>query len=189
MPAEIVKKYEDAWGDDPSSLLADYVYQPELTQKLDALSPNELNVEVFYEIVLWKLNRFPQINDDLLKDLRGVSAIEPKEHRKVKPTLRKMLQCHGIALPMASTILRFLKPTTFQIIDDRVYRIVHPGKAKYPAKPARLNEQYLANSETIYFEYLDELHNLACHKLPFSSADRIFYALDIKLGNKIGDET
>jgi len=186
---EVVKKYEHVWGGDPSNLLAGYVYQPELTRKLDALVPGALNRESFYEIILWKLNRFPQINDELLNNLKGVSSIEPKAHRRAKSILREMLQCQGIALPMASTILRFLNPNAFQIIDDRVYRIVHPGMPKYPAKPEKINEHYLDNSESIYFDYLDELHNLACEKLPFSSADRILYELDIKLGNKIGYKT
>jgi hypothetical protein len=89
---------------------------------------------------------------------------------------------------MASTVLRFVNRNVFQIIDDRVYRIIHPGKAKYPAKPLEVNEKYLTTSESIYFDYLDELHSQSCAQLPFAEADRILYQLDIKLGNKIGDE-
>ncbi len=61
---------------------------------------------------------------------------------------------------MASTILGFLNPSVFQIIDDRVYRVVHPSKAKYPVKPQKVHERYLTTSADIYFEYLDELHML-----------------------------
>ncbi len=186
---EIVEKYKAIWGDNPLGLLDEYSYQRELTQKLDALNPEDLNIETFYEIVLWKLNRFPHIDSTLLGELRTVAGIAPTSHRQAQAVLRQLLQSQGIALPMASTILRFLNPAAFQIIDDRVYRIVCPGKTKYPAKPVNLNERYLATCESIYFEYLDLLHSLASDKLPFASADRILYELDIKLGNRIGDET
>ncbi len=188
MESDIISKYANVWGDDPHTLLSSYDYQPHLTKKLDALKPEDLNAETFYEIVLWKLNRFPQVSAGLIDELRTVRKIQPKQHREVQPALRKLLTCQGIALPMASTILRFLNPSAFQIIDDRVYRVVYPGKEKYPAKPSKLNERYLSTSEKIYFEYLDELHNFSCAKLPFLNADRIVYQLDIKLGNKIGDE-
>ena len=118
-----------------------------------------------------------------------METLGANEHRKASEVLRALLSSPGIALPMASTILRFLNPKTFQIIDDRVYRIINPGKAKYPAKPIKINERYLKTSESIYFDYLDELQKHSSEKLPFASADRILYQLDIILGNKIGDET
>lgn len=186
MPA-IVEQYKNVWGDDPRSLLDEYTYQPQLTQKLDALQARDLNTEIFYEIVLWKLNRFPQLPKDLIDSLKELDSLRAMEHRRAAPQLRSLLQCPGIALPMASTVLRFLKPDVFQIIDDRVYRIVQPGAAKYPAKPIRLNEKYLATSASIYFDYLDALQEQSCAQLPFKDADRILYQLDIKLGNKIGD--
>lgn len=186
---DIIQKYKAVWGDDPKKLLDEYDYQRELTLKLDALKPEDLDIKTFYEIVLWKLNRFPSIQDDLLKELKTVGALKPTQHREAKPVLHKMLQSPGIALPMASTILRFLNPSVFQIIDDRVYRVVHPDKVKYPAKPQKVNERYLTTSSDIYFEYLDELHKLSSAKLPFEQADRILYELDIKLGNKIGAKT
>jgi hypothetical protein len=185
--ATIVERYKHVWGDEPQSLLDEYTYQPELTRKLDVLQASDLNTETFYEIVLWKLNRFPQLEEGLLDSLKALANLKPKEHRKAAPQLRSLLACPGIALPMASTVLRFLNPEVFQIIDDRVYRIVQPGKARYPTKPAKLSENYLNASASIYFDYLDVLHDLSCAALPFSDADRILYQLDIKLGNRIGD--
>jgi len=183
---ELIKTYRFVWGDDPSSLLDGYDYQQELTRKLDASDANKLDRETLYAIVLWKLNRYPHVDQALLDDLAHVRKIKPRKHREVQPILRRLLRCQGVGLPMASTILRFLQRRTFQIVDDRVYRIVFPGREKYPAKPKKLNELYLENSERIYFEYLDQLHALACPKLPFADADRILYELDIALGNKIG---
>lgn len=185
--SDIIDRYKHVWGNDPRRLLENYTYQPELTSKLDRLQASDLNTETFYEIVLWKLNRFPQFDDALLESLKGVASLAPKEHRQAEAQLRALLQCQGIALPMASTVLRFLNPATFQIIDDRVYRIVQPGRTKYPTKPQKFGESYLAQSVSIYFDYLDALHEHACEALPFADADRILYQLDIDLGNKIGD--
>lgn len=188
MPTEIVRKYAHVWGEDPTALLREYVYQAALTNKLASIDTGELNLATFYEMVLWKLNRFPVIDGELLAELGTVKAILPSSYKDVEPILKRMLQCAGIALPMASTILRFLNPNTFQIIDDRVYRIVLPGRVKYPSKPTQLNQAYLDNSVRIYFEYLGELRKLSCDELPYSKADRILYQLDIKLGNQIGDK-
>lgn len=183
----IVEQYAEQWDADPRKLLDGYAYQPALTRKLDALRPDELDRESFYEIVLWKLNRFPQIDQELLDSLKTLAILAPKAHRQAAPQLRALLTCPGIALPMASTVLRFINPAVFQIIDDRVFRVVQPGKPKYPTKPARVSDRYLNNSMAIYFDYLDALHAHACPTLPFVEADRILYELDIKLGNKIGD--
>ena len=55
------EKHADIWGDNPQQLMEEYDYQSELTEKLDTLDPNHFDREKLYEIVLWKLNRFPQI--------------------------------------------------------------------------------------------------------------------------------
>ncbi len=187
MTTSIIEEYKHIWGENPNILLNSYKYQIDLTKKLDDLNSNNLSRETLYEIVLWKLNRFPQIEDNLLEELKEIKSIEPKEHRVAEPLLRRLLQCPGIALPMASTILRFINPETFQIIDDRVFRVVYKDeKSRYPNKPATVNERFLEKSANIYFEYLDALHKLSCNKLPFRNSDRILYVLDIKLDNRIG---
>lgn len=132
--SDFIEEYSDQWGDDPTSLLDDYDYHPELTGELDELDAKNFNHETLYKIVLWKLSRFPYISDDLVNKLKSIKVIEPKKHQEVRDILRKLLNTPGIALPMASTILRFINPNTFQIIDDRSYRVLLPGEAKYPSK-------------------------------------------------------
>jgi hypothetical protein len=187
MTNKIIAQYKGVWGNDPSSLLRKYGYQPRLTPTLDGRGVNDWTREAFYEIVLWKINRWPEIDDKLLSGLPRLGNIKPRQHRKAEDVLRALLSTPGIALPMTSTILRFLKPQTFQIIDDRVYRIVRPGAEKYPNKPGKINESYLKNSVRIYFGYLDELRRLCSKKLPFQLADRILYQLDVELGHRIGE--
>ena len=172
--------------------MKEYDYQPKLTKKLDALNSDDFNREALYEIILWKLNRFPQIDDELLVKIQTLSKLKPKAHRSSKETLKELLACHGIRLPMASTILRFINPSTFQIIDDRVVRVLceesKEGKQeKIPIKPQKMNDRYLERSCDVYFGYLDKLHKISDSSLPFEGADRILYLLDIKKGNKIGD--
>ncbi len=185
----IIEKHEKIWGNNPMSLLDKYNYHPDLTKKLDDLNPKDFNNEVLYEIVLWKLSRFPYLKLELLDKLKSVAELKPKEHKKATETIKELLRSSGIALPMASTILRFLNPKVFQIIDDRAYRVLLPGKAKYPSKPAKITDKYIETSINIYFEYLDKLHAISSEKLPFKQADRILYQLDILLGNGIGDKT
>ena len=186
-----IQKYIKIWGNRPACVLDDYDYQPNLTSKLDQLSPETLNRESFYEIVLWKTNRFPEISDELIASLRSLSAIKSKAHRQSEACLRALLQTKGIQLPMASTILRFINPNSFQIIDDRAYRRVLEFATdmpnKYPPKPTMVTESYLARSVELYFRYLDELHKICSDTLPFKLADRILYQLDKKLDNRIGD--
>nr|WP_314571907.1 hypothetical protein [uncultured Pseudomonas sp.] len=185
----IIEQYSNVWGDDPTSLIEDYRYQLQLTAKLDALIPKDFDQETLLEIVLWKLNRFPRVEPALLEELKVVADFKPKTHRQAEELLRKLLASPGIRLPMASTILRFLNPEVFQIIDDRAYRMLRPNEPLYPSKPANGNNLagYLKNSIRIYFEYLDAMHAIVSDRLPFHLADRILYQLDIKLGNKIGD--
>lgn len=183
---EFIEKHKEIWGNDPTSLLEKYDYHLELTKKLDALSVDDFNREILYEIVLWKLSRFPYINDALLNKLKGIADIEPTKHESAREVLENLLRSSGVALPMASTILRFINPKSFQIIDDRAYRVLFPGQAKYPSKPAKITNGYIKNSIDIYFQYLDKLHEVSSKKLPFEKADRILYQLDILLGNTIG---
>ena len=183
---DFIEKHKEIWGNDPSSLLKKYSYHSVLTEKLDALKAEDFNREALYEIVLWKLSRFPYIENALLEELKAIANIKPEMHKSAKGTLEKLLRSPGVALPMASTILRFIKPESFQIIDDRAYRVLLPGHAMYPSKPAPITAGYIKVSIDIYFKYLDKLHEIASPKLPFEQADRILYQLDIALGNSIG---
>lgn len=183
-----IEKYSRIWGDDPKSLLSQYSYQPSATNKLDQLDIDDFDLSALHEIVLWKLNRFPSITEETINLLKSsLKDLKPKEHRQAENAIRALLNCHGIALPMASTILRFLKPDVFQIIDDRVFRVIAKDSKKYPTKGQVITEGYLKNSIAIYFQYLDRLHEISCDELPFRDSDRILYQLDIALGNKIGD--
>jgi hypothetical protein len=171
-------------------LLKAYKYQPQLTARLDGLVAEEFTNQTIYEVVLWKLGRFPEFTEDLLRqvnDLKGISVLNGKYRQQVSSTLRSLLSTKGIQLPMASTILRFRNPGVFQIIDERAYRIVCDGEPDYPSKPAyKVSNGYLQTCIDIYFSYLAKLKKLADKlQLDFSKLDRILYQLDIELGNRL----
>ena len=78
---------------------------------------------------------------------------------------------------MASTLLRFRNPETFQIIDRHAYRAVYGHD--YPLSSASND----AAKIELYFRYLDDLIELARTKdLEFRTLDRVLYVFD-KLNN------
>ncbi|ABO55094.1 hypothetical protein LA345_13130 [Burkholderia vietnamiensis] len=176
---------------DAGDLLRNYAYLPELTDRieanLDALPEGEtLNRSMFYEMVLWKLSRFVWIDDDVLASLSAARTIAPGEHRKAETLLRDLLRAKGVRLPMASTFLRFMNAETFQIIDERAFRMVLPSE-EIPAPTGETRTKgYLDRCCKLYFRYLDALREISGEALPFSQADRVLYQLDKALGNGLG---
>ncbi|VVD29246.1 conserved protein of unknown function [Paraburkholderia dioscoreae] len=172
---------------DARTLLNRYSYLPELTAKLDnrAKGTGVGRLEL-YEMVLWKLSRFPHIDDELLARIGEVDSIEPGKHRDAKCLLAELLRCKGVRLPVASTLLRFANPETFQVIDERALRVLLPNDRVPAPVPGSRSKAYLVRCCELYFRYLDELRTICSEALPFRLADRALYQLDKELGNKIG---
>ena len=185
---EFHERYGQHYKNSPSEVLKGYTYQSELTKQLDQLGKSRLDRKTLYEIILWKLNRFPQIPEDLLHEINSLIDLKTGEHRKGRGVLEKLLRQKGVRLPMASAILRFRTPSVFQIIDDRAFRTLCPGEKTYPSKPTNVSDKYIKTSVKVYFNYLDKALSLANEDMPFEQIDRILYQLDIKEGNKIGGE-
>lgn len=147
---------------------ARYKYQKGLTDYLDGITSDFTELEIL-KIILWKLNRYVQIDEVLrvsINDLKRQYSIDA-----AKAVLTTLLACRGIDLPMASAILRFAVPDHLQIIDQRAYRIL-TGKKLILTKS--IDERV-----RLYFEYI-LLLNEKCLKydIPFRKADRILYELD-----------
>lgn len=161
------------WTEEIKHEIESYKFQPTLTKKLDN-QHEEFTEKTFLEIVLWKTNRYPEINQDLLRDVNDLRKLYTEE--KARAILKTMLSLRGFDLPMASTVLRFACPDHLQIIDQRVYRLITAGadSLKLP-----YNEE---KKIAVYFAYIDEL-KLVCSKygIPFNKSDRILYQLDKKL--------
>jgi len=156
-----------------------YDYLPQITPMLDSYD-GDFDQVIVNKIVLWKVNRYPIIDDAILKELNGIKKTDESISPVViKALLLKLLGCHGIQLPMASTILRFKNPKLFQIIDQRVYRVIYGKKMKLPGSYNINNREKLAD---LYLQYLEDLRN-KCEELsiPFEKADRIFWVADKRI--------
>jgi|GEM_PF-502300 len=159
----------------------EYRYNPDITNQLDSLE-GDFDENVINKIVLWKVNRYPRLHPDLIVRLNRVKG--DKEH---KPELRNLLidllGCTGVQLPMASTFLRFRNPKLFQIIDQRVYRLLTGHELSLPLLNSQRNKEKVCE---IYLEYLELLKNI-CKELeiPFEKADRILYNADKRINKDV----
>jgi len=148
--------------------LPEFKYQKELTEKLDN-KKDDFTYETMLEIVLWKTNRFPEIDNDLIIKINELR--KGYNENLSDSILIKLLDSKGFDLPMASTFLRFIDADYFQIIDQRVYRTLYGKNLKIPfSKPKKVE---------LYKKYLIDLKQVCvAHNIPFSKSDRILYLLD-----------
>lgn len=152
-----------------------YKFQPKLTKKLDDIS-SDFNQEIINEIVLWKVNRFVEIDDEIFSLLNNIKKDDEYINEDLTKEILEKLLCKkttkGVQLAMASTILRFKNPKIYQIIDQRVYRFIY-GKVM-PKYYSSIDAQI----ET-YLQYLKDLRSICNEKgIPFELSDRILYRLD-----------
>ena len=163
----IAKKLEEA--------RALYKYQDSLTNELDNhRAPFDENT--LLKIVLWKINRYPEIADGLLDKINELRR--NYSEALAEEILVLLLDSKGFDLPMASTVLSFACPEHCQIIDQRVYRFIYPDQHQFKI-PYNKTEKI-----KLYFSYLQHLKEV-CRQygIPFNQADRLLYQLD-KMENK-----
>jgi thermostable 8-oxoguanine DNA glycosylase len=162
-------EYKGALGE----FLDRYDYQPELTPRLDLLSDTPFSQHLINEIVLWKVDRYVSLDNDLLVGLNEIRNLKTGEHRRAESILKQLLRTHGVDLPMASTVLRFRNSQDFQIIDRHAYRAIYDKHYNlYPTTPIERKIQ-------VYFDYLDELQRLCKSRgVAFETIDRLLYAFD-----------
>lgn len=168
-----------------------YNYQEHLTNELDARgSDYAFTMDDIYKMTLWKVNRFPTIDDkEFLKKYNQLGSYTSLEESKTLTTevLGILLgkQTCGVRLAMASTYLRFRNPHIFQIIDQRVWRQVQLFREEKDNTELKV-PQPITEQINLYIHYLEDLRKLSeVHQVRFEDADRVFYLIDIEQGNKI----
>lgn len=152
----------------------DYKFQPELTSILDNINV-DFDQSIINQIVLWKVNRYSQFNESTLLLLNQVDKNDLVLNADLtEKILRNLLSTKGVQLAMASTILRFKNPNIYQIIDQRVYRLIY----------GKIMPKYFSSIDIqieLYLGYLEKLREVCNHKqIDFILADRILYDLDKK---------
>lgn len=175
-------EHKTIFDSDFNFLESDYKfdYQNELTKKLDSdktdFDQNRLN-----EIVLWKVNRYAEFDHELISEINSISPYQ--EHidlDKTRRILKMLLKTKGVQLAMASTILRFRNAKIYQIIDQRVFRIIYAGKeliiSNYPS------ENNIEKQIDLYLTYLQDLNKICSDmNIEFEQADRILFMADKRI--------
>jgi hypothetical protein len=157
----------------------EYHYNTQLTDHLDGIA-NDFDQNIVNMIALWKVNRYPYLDEAILRRLNRIASDREykEEHREI---LRMLLGYRGVQLPMASTFMRFRNPKLFQIIDQRVFRLLTGHELKLHATKARAIEKTCA----LYFDYLQQLRQKSTELgIPFEKADRILYNADKRINKK-----
>ncbi len=158
----------------------EFDYQRDLTNKLDA-DTTDFSQERLNEIVLWKVNRYARFDSDLIQQINDIDPKSEKiEVEKTRKILRGLLKTKGVQLAMASTILRFKNPNVYQIIDQRVFRIIYPNEELNLS--SYLTEKTINNQIELYLKYLEDLREV-CKKLQidFQTSDRVLFKADRRI--------
>ena len=86
------------------------------------------NRDIINEIVLWKMNRRPQVTEELIDAIFSLKEIKTPlqvlTDEKTERVVEKLLQTKGMQLPMASTVLHFYYPEIFPIIGSFMLWII-----------------------------------------------------------------
>jgi hypothetical protein len=161
----------------------EFDYQADLTEKLDETTAS-FDQEIINEIVLWKVNRYARVDNNTLILLNDIDPKSTKlDIEKTKIILKTLIQTKGIQLPMASTILRFKNKNIYQIIDQRVYRIIYKDKLKLKTHP---NDKNINDQIDLYIKYLNDLTNVCKEfEIPFEKSDRILFMADKRINKDI----
>ena len=155
----------------------EYSFNPQLTDYLDAIT-DDFDQDIVNTIALWKVNRYPYLDEAVLKRLNGIAS--DREYKEEHKELLRSLLCYrGVQLPMASTFMRFRNPILFQIIDQRVFRLLTGYELHLPAGTT---VSAVERTCAMYFDYLQRLRQKSSELgIRFEKADRILYNADKRI--------
>jgi thermostable 8-oxoguanine DNA glycosylase len=156
-----------------------FEYNPEETAALHMKlnGATAITADDLRQVSLWKSDRTLNVSDETLAKLAELSA---KTHVTiddpiVKEVLEMLVDSQGIGLPMASSILKFINPKVFPIIDVRAYRALTGTKAH--------QRTYTVDN---YIAYTKQLTAIAAKwNRPLRDIDEQLYCFDKKHNKKI----
>ena len=161
----------------------DFDYNTSEKERLRNQIANKTNLDIedLRSIAMWKLNRVIDVSEDVIKKLQSLSSIDnlSTNDSLVEEVINGLLESRGIGLPMASTILKFLRPEVFPIIDVRAFRSLYGVKPK--------SKDYTYEGYVKYVNDITKLVNNKKHKLnlKLNQVDEQLYCFDRKENNKI----
>lgn len=133
------------------------------------------------EIVLWKVNKYAEFDESLIKLINSIDKNEFEiDIDKTKEILKGLLKTNGVQLAMASTIVRYRNPNIYQIIDQRVYRVIYENQIL--DLNTYSSEKNLNFQIELYIKYLIDLKRICSDlKIPFEKSDRILFMADKRI--------
>lgn len=154
-------------------------YNPGETEflKTNIKNKKDINIEDLRRISLWKLNRVLEVSEEVISNLQKIATAEniTIETSLVTETIKNLTKSSGIGFPMASSILKFLRPDIFPIIDVRAYRALYGKKIG--------SSQY---SIERYIDYVKKINEIAEKKgIELKKVDEQLYCFDKKHNGKI----
>ena len=173
------RQYDDA----TDALNFPYEYNNKETASLNkaANSNAQIDIHLLRRIALWKLDRVLDVQSETIKKLQSV-ATDPDlrvDSAETRSLIEELLECQGIGLPMASTILKFLRPDVFPIIDVRAWRAMY-GKKGY------FNQASVKQNIDHYLTYASRVRSIAEQtNRPLREIDEQLYCFDIKYNGTI----
>ena len=112
----------------------------------------KVNSQTIMRVALRKLNRVMNISEDILNELDSLAKDKDIdiESTEIKELINHLVQSQWVGIPLASAILKFIRPDIFPIIDVRAYRAIY-GKKIY-------SSQYTVDK---YIEYIKEIYAIS----------------------------
>ncbi|WP_175829349.1 hypothetical protein [Burkholderia anthina] len=128
-------------------------------------------------VSLWKSDRVLGVSGETLAKLNELSAIEELTltDSRVKDVIDDLVLSQGIGFPMASAILKFIRPAIFPIMDVRAYRAL-----------TGIQPSYATYSYEKYISYAQKVTNIARQlNRPLREIDEQLYCYDKLRNGKI----
>jgi thermostable 8-oxoguanine DNA glycosylase len=174
-PKRSYRKYDS----DKDALNYDFSYNDEETSALHKIFNNNpvIDINDLRRIALWKINRVLEISENTIEKLEILSRKETVtvDDDLAKEILGELVASQGVGFPMASAILKFIKPDVFPIIDVRAYRALTGTKPYYSTYTYK---KYVDYSQQIR-AYAEQL------KRPLREIDEQLYCFDQQHNGKI----
>jgi thermostable 8-oxoguanine DNA glycosylase len=137
----------------------------------------DITVDDIRRISLWKLDRVLDVSDETISNLKKIAVqndITIKSNLALI-TLNMLTNSNGIGFPMASAILKFIRPDIFPIIDVRAYRALY-GKKIY-------SSQYTIEK---YIDYVEKIYEISKSlQIELYQIDEQLYCFDKEHNGKI----
>ena len=152
--------------------------------QIRANNNDALTIDDLRRVVLWKNNRVLNVPDAVLKELNETMSKSDLRicSPEIKSLFKALVSCKGVGFPMASAILKFLRPDIIPIIDIHAYRVLF--QENLPVSPLLGAKNFCSAFEKyfdVYIKYVNKVYEIKekCG-LDLVDVDEKLYSFDDK---------